>query len=150
MKEHIRASLADVQDGALEIMLQVAKQTGRNNFMESFAQLFRLRSIDQIKQYVQQFASEALDAVSAAEESRSPVISKIVQDIHTRYESELSLKTLGHIYNVHPVYLGQLFKKEMGVGFTDYLNGYRIQIAKAVYEIPPTEFRSAHRGVPKG
>ncbi|MDQ6418852.1 response regulator transcription factor [Paenibacillus sp. LHD-117] len=180
LKEHMRASLADAQDGALEIMLQVAKQTGRSNFMESFAQLFRLRSVDQIKQYIQQFAGESLDAVSVAEESRSPVISKVVQDIHTRYESELSLKTLGQIYNVHPVYLGQLFKKEIGVGFTDYVNGYRIQIARELllqtdlkgseiaarvgcldpnyfYKlftkftgVSPTEFRSVRKGVPRG
>lgn len=180
LKEDMRASLADAQDGALEIMLQVAKQTGRHNFIESFAPLFRLRSVDQIKQYIQQFADESLDAVSVAEENRSPVISKVVQDIHTRYESELSLKTLGQIYKVHPVYLGQLFRKEIGVGFTDYVNGYRIQVAKELllqtelkgneiaakvgcldpnyfYKlftkftgVSPTEFRSASKGVQRG
>jgi len=180
LKKNMHASLADAQDGALEIMLQVAKQTGRNNFMESFSQLFRLRSVDQIKQYIQQFACESFDAVSAAEQSRSPVICKVVQDIHTRYESELSLKTLGQVYNIHPVYLGQLFKKEIGLGFTDYVNGYRIQIAKELllqtelkgseiavrvgcldpnyfYKlftkftgVSPTEFRSGHRGRTRG
>ncbi|KUP22548.1 response regulator transcription factor [Paenibacillus sp. DMB5] len=130
LKEQKRASLADVQNGALEIILQVARQTGRNNFMESFVHLFHLRNLEQIKQYIQHFIAESLDAVFAVEKNRSPIISKVVLEIHTRYESELSLKTLGQMHNVHPVYLGLLFKKEIGVGFTDYVNGYRIQIAK--------------------
>ncbi|MFX3631526.1 MAG: response regulator [Candidatus Pristimantibacillus sp.] len=180
LKEHEHASLADAQDGALEIMLQAVKQTGRNNFMESFTQLLRLRNVDQIKQYIQQFIGETLDAVSKKEENRSPVIRKVAQDIHTRYGLELSLKTLGQTYNVHPVYLGQLFKKEMGVGFTDYVNGYRIQIAKDLllhsdlkgseiaakigcldpnyfYKlftkftgVSPSDFRSAHKAAPEG
>ncbi|MHA0856748.1 response regulator [Paenibacillus sp. CMAA1364] len=130
LKEHEHASLANAQDVALEIMLQAVKQSGRNNFMESIAQLLRLRTFDQIQDYIQQFLDEMLDAVSINEENRSPVIRKVIQDIHTRYDEELSLKTLGQTYNIHPVYLGQLFKKEIGVSFNLYVNDYRIQIAK--------------------
>ncbi|MFD2329600.1 response regulator [Cohnella sp. GCM10020058] len=130
LKAHANASLADAQEVALELLIQIGKLAGRSSFMELFAHLFRLRSVDRIRMYVREFASETLASLTRAEEDRSPVIRKVMLDIHDRYASELSLKTLGQAYNVHPVYLGQLFKKEIGVGFTDYVTGYRIQIAK--------------------
>lgn len=42
----------------------------------------------------------------------------------------MSLKTLGNDFHINAVYLGQLFQKEMGEHFTDYLNRYRVNYAK--------------------
>lgn len=63
-------------------------------------------------------------------EAKSPVIAGLLNRIHTSYGEPLSLKQLGGDYNVHPVYLGQLFQKETGAAFTEYLNRWRIGKAK--------------------
>lgn len=83
--------------------------------------------------------AELTDAVKASahftmkllqRSDRVPIVSQVVQHVAERYAEPLSLKTLGAIYHIHPAYLGQLFAKETGAGFTDYLNRYRIERAK--------------------
>ena len=39
-----------------------------------------------------------------------------------RYYEDLSLKTLANQYNINSSYLGQIFNKEVGCSFSDYLN----------------------------
>lgn len=36
--------------------------------------------------------------------------------------------------NISPVYLSRLFKKEEGINFIDYLNQYRIEVAKKLLQ----------------
>ena len=55
----------------------------------------------------------------------------------------ISLKSLSEKYFINSAYLGQLFKKQFGSSFKDYLNSERINVAanlllstdKRVYEI---------------
>lgn len=42
----------------------------------------------------------------------------------------LSLQFLADEYGANSAYLGRLFRKETGTGFTDYLNIYRVELAK--------------------
>ena len=37
---------------------------------------------------------------------------------------------LGAHYHIHPVYLGQLFQKEINETFTEYMNRFRVEKAK--------------------
>jgi two-component system response regulator YesN len=41
----------------------------------------------------------------------------------------LSLKSLSEKYFINSAYLGQIFKKQYGISFKDYLNNYRIDRA---------------------
>ncbi|TXK84415.1 response regulator transcription factor [Paenibacillus sp. N3.4] len=61
---------------------------------------------------------------------RSPIVQQVLKYIQQSYAEELSLKMLGAHYHIHPVYLGQLFHKEMNETFTEYINRYRIEKAK--------------------
>lgn len=67
---------------------------------------------------------------SLVRDVKSPVIHQVLNHIKDAYNEDISLKTLGALYNIHPVYLGQLFHKEVNETFTDYINGYRIERAK--------------------
>ena len=77
---------------------------------------------------VQEVAVQTVDALVKA--VRSPVIDQVLARVAADYREPLSLKTLGKEYKIHPVYLGQLFHKEMKESFTEYLNKYRIDTAK--------------------
>ncbi|SET10488.1 response regulator transcription factor [Paenibacillus sp. NFR01] len=63
-------------------------------------------------------------------EVKSPVVNQVLKYIQTNYGEDLSLKQLGHAFNVHPVYLGQIFHKAVGESFAEYLNRFRIEKAK--------------------
>lgn len=67
---------------------------------------------------------------SLLQDAKNPVVHQVLTYIDTHYADELSLKTLGAQYHIHPVYLGQLFHKETGVSFAEYINKYRIDKAK--------------------
>lgn len=60
----------------------------------------------------------------------SPVITRLLKMISEQYSSQMSLKQLGKTLNIHPNYLGYLFKKETGRFFSDYLNEVRIRKAE--------------------
>ncbi len=60
--------------------------------------------------------------------------SNMVQDmtryIRQNYDQELSLEIIGDKFQMNGVYLGQMFKKEMGITFLKYLTNCRIEAAK--------------------
>ena len=50
--------------------------------------------------------------------------------INEEYKEELSLKTLAAKYRINSSYLGQIFSKEVGVSFSEYLNKVKNTKAK--------------------
>lgn len=61
--------------------------------------------------------------------SSTVVLSKVNKEIEEHYMDNLSLKSLGKKYFINNVYLGQVFKKEKGMSFKEYLNKVRIDKA---------------------
>lgn len=76
--------------------------------------------------------------------NQSPgVMSEIESYLKNHFSENITLKDLGKMFFVNSAYLGQIFKKQFGVSFKDYLNELRIQKAeelliysdKKIYEI---------------
>ena len=57
------------------------------------------------------------------------VLVDIEKEIIDNYMDNLSLKYLSEKYYINSAYLGQIFKKQFGITFKDYLNNYRIDKA---------------------
>ena len=57
------------------------------------------------------------------------VLTDIEKEITENYMDNLSLKSLSEKYFINSAYLGQIFKKQYGISFKDYLNNYRIDRA---------------------
>lgn len=62
----------------------------------------------------------------------SYLVGKVITVISYDLTADLSLNTLSKQLNVNPPYLSALFKKECGITLTDYVNGKRIEYAKAL------------------
>lgn len=60
----------------------------------------------------------------------SPIIQQVVNYVNDKYYEELSLKTLSQKYNINSSYLGQIFNKEIGYSFSEYLNKVKNMKAK--------------------
>ncbi|WP_059049249.1 response regulator transcription factor [Paenibacillus senegalimassiliensis] len=97
-------------------------------FNESLARIRTADSLEVLIELMQEIAGQTITALTR--DLKSPVIQQVLNTIHTSYNEDLSLKTLGALYHIHPVYLGQLFHKEVGELFTEYINHYRIEKAK--------------------
>ncbi len=57
-------------------------------------------------------------------------IKSTIQYIEKNYKNPITLTEVANHLNIAPAYLSQLFPKILGCGFTQYLNGYRVGIAK--------------------
>jgi two-component system response regulator YesN len=49
-------------------------------------------------------------------------------------DHSLSITSIGEELSYHPKYLSQLFKKEVGAGFSEYLRNKRINYARALFD----------------
>lgn len=59
-----------------------------------------------------------------------------VDYIRNHYNEEISLETIAGKVYVNPAYFSQLFKKETGYGFNDYVNSLRLENAKILLQQP--------------
>lgn len=79
---------------------------------------------------LQEFALEFGDYLSRLRQNTcGGVLREIERDIIKNYMDNLSLKNLSEKYFMNAAYLGQIFKKQFGMSFKDYLNNYRIERA---------------------
>ncbi|UQZ36149.1 AraC family transcriptional regulator [Paenibacillus sp. PK3_47] len=62
------------------------------------------------------------------------IADRLVNMIHEQYDQEITLEMYSKILNYHPVYLSRIFKREIGVSFSDYLTDYRMKMAKEMLE----------------
>lgn len=95
-------------------------------------------------QKLQQFSAEYSDYLAQLRQNTAKgTINLIETDIEDNYFENISLKSFGEKYYLNSAYLGQLFKKQFGCSFKDYLNNVRVRKAaemimntdKKIYEI---------------
>lgn len=60
----------------------------------------------------------------------TPVVRQIISEVKNNYSENMNLKTLAGKFHMNSSYLGQIFQKEVGCPFSQYLNLIRNQFAK--------------------
>lgn len=116
------------------VITQISKRHGNvESFMKNsiYFKEFGENSISEIKEQLECFSIESSKYIKSLR--CKPVnieISEVESYIKDNYNKDLSLKKLADIFNINSVYLGQLFKKRLGVSFNDYINYIRIEEAK--------------------
>ncbi|OAB32050.1 DNA-binding response regulator [Paenibacillus macquariensis subsp. defensor] len=124
-----------LQDIALELIIRFKMELKRINHKEEsepftlgFTKVREASKGSDLIKAIQEVAACVIDAL--VRDVKNPVVQQVLKYIHENYAGEFSLKTLGAAYNIHPVYLGQLFHKETNETFTGYINKYRVEMAK--------------------
>lgn len=74
--------------------------------------------------------SEIIMYLHTENSAYTPVVKQIMAEVQKNYREELSLKTLAYKYHMNASYLGQIFQKEVGCSFTQYLSNIKNGIAK--------------------
>ncbi|MEH7545203.1 response regulator transcription factor [Neobacillus vireti] len=100
--------------------------------------------IAQMRAILNEYCYELILTIHNHVHLRSPIVQNVLQYIHAHYDQGLSLKTLGQQFHVNAIYLGQLFQKEVGVVFSEYLNRYRLEKAKEL--LKTTHYRAGDIG----
>ena len=76
----------------------------------------------------------AKNTLSSIYNGRSQIVTKALQYINKNYKEKLSLKDIEANLHVNSSYFSTLFKQEMGITFTDYLNSLKIEHACQLLE----------------
>lgn len=93
-----------------------------DSLITNIIKLFNEKSRENIKFFIILEIDELLKLMNKSGEKYSPVIQQIVRKVKEYYYEDLSLKALSMDFNINSSYLGQLFIKEVGMSFSDYLN----------------------------
>lgn len=72
---------------------------------------------------------ELMDKLKNNEQNYSPVIQQILKLVNSDLSIHHSLKILADKFNMNSAYLGQLFQKEIGMGFNQYCHHQRMKQA---------------------
>ncbi|MCM3749624.1 response regulator transcription factor [Paenibacillus pasadenensis] len=98
------------------------------HFKKTLDRISRSSTLEELTDAIKASAHFTMEQLQRSD--RVPIVNQVILHVAGHYQELLSLKTLGAIYHIHPAYLGQLFSKETGSSFTEYLNRYRIERAK--------------------
>lgn len=77
-----------------------------------------------------QFLKLFTEIENYADKQNKRPIRMAIQYVEQNYNKKIDLNTVSEYAKLSPVYFSHMFKKETGENFTDYLNGYRIKMAK--------------------
>ncbi|MGE7838330.1 response regulator transcription factor [Viridibacillus arvi] len=62
--------------------------------------------------------------------SQNDAIQDVLEIIHDEYSEKLNLSVVASRIHMNSTYLSRKFQEELGIGFADYLNKYRLEMAK--------------------
>lgn len=93
-------------------------------------QYSEVRELHEIISDIHRLATDVISFLQEKVRNYSPLITDVVNRIQSEYAQDINLSVIANKYKINSVYLGQLFKNEVGVFFSDYLNEVRIEQAK--------------------
>ncbi len=96
----------------------------------SIIKILNFTNVSDIKEYIRGKLIFIINNIEKENIKLSPIVRRIVKCVNENYNKDLSLKVLANEYNVNTSYLGQIFTKEIGIQFSDYLNKVRNSVAK--------------------
>lgn len=143
-QDRYSASLDQLKHRTMLTIIRMAKLTEENHgewqafytgkFRE-LEQIFRHGDIQRLKAFIGAIALEIGGGLEAGRTRKTESrIREIVEHIDKHYHTDLNLKELSKLFYINAVYLGQLFKKETGEFFNDYINKVRIREACRLLE----------------
>jgi two-component system response regulator YesN len=97
-----------------------------------FDQLLELNSPVEIEQW---FLSTIIEPImEAVLRSRAlydtSISDEVLKMIHDEYSNELTLELCAARLHYHPSHVKRVFRRDVGMSFSDYVSTYRLQVAK--------------------
>lgn len=94
-----------------------------------------LCKVGEIKEYYITYITRIYIQIHTIEaKTYSRMVLQVMRYIKKNYPKELSLESLGEEFQMNGVYLGQIFREEVGITFLKYLTNLRIEEAKRLLE----------------
>ena len=101
-----------------------------------YARLFTLRRFSDMRQWLYRLCEELFSQNRAMLGKSSSVVGLAVAYIAEHYREGVTLKQVAADCHINTSYLGQVFRRETGSAFTDYVNALRIREAQRLLSNP--------------
>lgn len=104
--------------------------TDLQNLTDIIENIYQVESLYSLKSI---FISEIVEIIRHLHEEDSqytPVVKQIMTEVQQNYKEDMNLKTLAYKYHMNASYLGQIFQKEVGCSFAQYMSNIKNEIAK--------------------
>ncbi len=106
--------------------------TGRENLSvteEDVMKIMELGTAKELEEYVQTILGKIENDLDTRQKKYSPAIEKSILYIEEHCTEKLSLEQVGNYVFLNKNYFSELFKKEVGMNYNDYLNEAKIRKA---------------------
>ena len=101
-----------------------------------FARLFTLRSYEDMRGWLFQLCDGLFAANRTLLGRSTSIVGLAIDYITEHYREGVTLRQVAADCHVNTSYLGQIFRKETGSAFTDYVNTLRVQEAERLLADP--------------
>ncbi|MBD2847798.1 AraC family transcriptional regulator [Paenibacillus sp. IB182496] len=100
--------------------------------VEHVQTLFRTTSFEELGHWFTCIGLEPLFQLLLTRQQthQSQMAQKIKEVVHTRFEDNLTLEAIADLMNFNANYLSRVFKKEVGMSFSDYMANTKLEMAK--------------------
>lgn len=125
------ASPSYVRQIAFLIYSEINAKIGHNND-DYQGYVMRINNSENLQDIIN-ILKEVLEKVSVGDplnKDYSENIRRVIEIIKKNYQDDLNLRYVSDCLHLNSDYLGQLFKKELKMSFSKYLNEYRIEQAQ--------------------
>lgn len=108
----------------LEDMKQEYYLTDKNGLLELselINAIYRAGNLAALRSVLAGEVLGIMDCLHSGNSQFTPVVRQILSEMEADYRTDMNLKTLAYKYHMNPSYLGQIFQKEVGLQFSQYL-----------------------------
>lgn len=109
---------------------KLEKRHNIKGISELLAAIYTAQDFIMLKNIFLEEVEEIIQLINEKEKRYTPVVQQVVNYIHENYWEDMNLKTLAYKYNINTSYLGQIFLKEVGCSFSQYLSNIKNSKAK--------------------
>lgn len=114
-----------------EIKKEYKLESGRfHDLSELIETIFSAEDIRGIKTVFFSEIAEIIECIHEEDSQYTPMVRQIISEVQHNYREDMNLKTLAYKYHMNASYLGQIFQKEAGCSFAQYLSNTKNSIAK--------------------
>ncbi|WP_162551119.1 response regulator transcription factor [Paenibacillus tepidiphilus] len=131
----VQAAVADLEMSFCKLAAELNGDPGHvlNGLQPEYGGLGGIADYAGLSQYLQELCLRTAAYLGELREANEGnTIFNVIQYVDLEFRNKLQLQDLARQFHMNAAYLGQLFRKETGCSFSEYLNEKRIEAAKGL------------------
>lgn len=117
-----------LQDIKVEYQVDEALET--QGLSEMIEKIYQAKDIFALRTMLMLEITAIITQLHAEKSQYTPVVRQIMHEVQENYKENMSLKVLSYKYHMNTSYLGQIFQKEVGCTFNQFLSNTKIEKAR--------------------